>query len=184
MPVKNVAPRQVGVLGSGTVGETLAGGFLQFGYDVMRGSRAPDKLAAWKEKAGPRAQVGSFADAARFGDIVVLAVKGAAAASAVTQAGIEALAGKTVIDTTNPIADKPPEHGVLRFFTNLDESLHERLQKQAPKANFVKAFSCVGAGMMVQPRFAQGKPTMFICGNDSKAKQQVTAVLDQFGWDT
>src|SRR4029077_1524186 len=80
MPAKNGAPKHVGVLGSGTVGETLANGFLKFGYQVMRGSREPDKLAAWKEKAGPAAQVGSFADTARFGEIVVLAVKGLAAA--------------------------------------------------------------------------------------------------------
>jgi predicted dinucleotide-binding enzyme len=96
----------------------------------------------------------------------------------------DGLAGKTVIDTSNPIADAPPVNGVLKFFTSLDESLLEQLQKACPKARFVKAFSSVGSTKMVNPQFAGGPPTMFICGNDAAAKQAVTRILDQFGWDT
>jgi 8-hydroxy-5-deazaflavin:NADPH oxidoreductase len=87
------------------------------------------------------------------------------------------------MDATNPIADAPPESGVIRFFTNLDESLMERLQKKAPDVRFVKAFSCVGNAFMVNPQFPGGPPTMFICGNDAGAKEEVRKILVQFGWD-
>jgi predicted dinucleotide-binding enzyme len=174
--------KKVGVIGSGEVGTTLADGFVKHGWSVMRGTREPKKLDAWKKGAGKDASVGTFAQAAAFGDLVVLAVKGSAAESAVALAG-PALAGKTVIDTTNPIADAPPVDGVLKYFTTLDESLLERLQKAAPKARFVKAFSCVGASLMVDPKLPGGKPTMFVCGNDAGAKAQVFDVLKTFGWE-
>src|SRR5262245_4087292 len=109
--------KKVGVLGSGQVGEVLANGFLKHGYTVMRGSREPSKLDAWKGGAGANASTGTFAEAARFGEMVVLAVKGTAAEAAIAQAGPEQLAGKPVIDATNPIADAPPEKGVTRYFT-------------------------------------------------------------------
>ena len=178
-----MATRKIGVLGSGTVGETLADGLLQHGYEVMRGSREPKKLAPWRERSGPKGQIGTFADAARFGELVVLAVKGTAAESVVQACG-SALDGKVVIDTCNPIADQPPEQGVLVFFTTMTDSLLERLQRKAPKARLVKAFSSVGAGLMVNPAFAGTRPTMFICGNDDRAKTQVAAIVDQFGWET
>jgi predicted dinucleotide-binding enzyme len=176
--------KRVGVLGSGVVAQVLASGFLKHGYQVKVGTRDPAKLSAWLAKAGPNASVGSFAEAAAFSEIVVLAVKGSAAAEAVVKAGPATLAGKTVIDTTNPIADAPPDNGVLRFFTGLDESLMERLQKSFPAVNFVKAFSCVGNAFMVNPSFPDGTPTMFICGNNLEAKSAVTGILRQFGWET
>lgn len=176
--------KKIAVLGSGIVGQTLADGFLKHGYEAMRGSRAPDKLAAWKEKAGKKGSVGTFAEAARFGEIVVLAVKGAAAESVIDLAGAESLAGKTVIDTTNPIADQPPVHGVLRYFTDINGSLMERLQQKVPAARFVKAFSCVGNAYMVDPSFDGVSPTMFICGNDAGAKADVLEILGRFGWET
>jgi predicted dinucleotide-binding enzyme len=174
---------KVGVLGSGVVGQVLADGLLKHGHDVMRGSRDPAKLAAWKAGAGPKAQAGTFAETARFGELVVLAVKGAVAGEVLDACG-DALSGKTVIDTTNPLADTPPVKGVLRFFTGPNESLLEALQARAPKAKLVKAFSCVGNALMVNPQLPGGKPTMFVCGNDEGAKRQVSAVLDQFGWET
>jgi predicted dinucleotide-binding enzyme len=128
--------------------------------------------------------VGSFADAARFAELAVLAVKGTVAADAVRAAGVANLAGKLVIDATNPIAEAPPVDGVLKFFTNLDESLLERLQREFAAVRFVKAFNSVGAYCMVNPQFKGGKPTMFICGNDAAARKTVTTVLDQFGWET
>jgi len=175
--------KKIGVLGSGGVGRTLADGFLKHGYTVMRGTRDPAKLADWKAAAGGRGSVGTFAEAARFGELVVLAVKGAAAESVLDLCGADALAGKTVIDTTNPIAEKPPVNGVLAYFTTLDQSLMERLQKRVPGARFVKAFSCVGDVLMVNPRLKGGPPTMFIAGNDAAAKAEVQSVLDQFGWE-
>jgi predicted dinucleotide-binding enzyme len=173
---------KIGVIGSGQVGETLANGFAKHGHEVMRGSRDPSKLAEWKRGAGPNAQVGTFEETARFGEIVVLAVKGKAAEDAIALCG-SSLDGKVVIDTTNPIADAPPTHGVISFFTGPNDSLLERLQKRTPKGRLVKAFSCVGAPLMVNPKLPS-KPTMFICGNDPAAKEQVRAILDQFGWET
>lgn len=175
--------KKVAVLGSGVVGETLSGGFLAHGYEVMRASRDPAKLADWKTKAGAKAQTGTFAEAAKWGDLVVLAVKGDAAKSALELAGAENTAGKTVIDTTNPIGGAPVD-GVLPFFSKMDQSLMEQLQQANPKARLVKCFSSVGAGRMVNPDFGGTKPTMFICGNDDAAKAEVKGVLDLFGWET
>ncbi|HSG99895.1 MAG TPA: NAD(P)-binding domain-containing protein [candidate division Zixibacteria bacterium] len=179
-----MSKKRVAVIGSGPVGETLANGFLAHGYHVMRASRSPEKLADWLDRAGERAHTGNPAAASAWANTVVLAVKGGAAESTLQLCGIENLAGKTVIDTTNPIAEAPPENGVLRFFTTLDESLMERLQRAAPEAHFVKAFSCVGHAHMVEPEFAGEKPTMFICGNDPDAKASVVSALEKFGWET
>ena len=178
-----MAIRKIGVLGSGKVGEVLADGFLKHGYDVMRGSRDPGKLAAWKQAGGARASAGTFAETAAFGQVVVLAVKGVAAAQVVEAAGAANLAGKTVLDATNPIAEAPPVNGVIRFFTDLNGSLMEKLQQQVPAAHFVKAFSCVGNALMVNPQLPGGPPTMFICGNDAGAKAEASAILTQFGWE-
>jgi predicted dinucleotide-binding enzyme len=174
---------KIGIIGSGIVAQTLGGGFLKHGHEVVMGTRDPAKLAEWTQQ-NPQGKVGSFADAARFAELAVLAVKGTAAADAVRVAGAANLAGKPVIDTTNPIAEAPPVDGVLKFFTSLDESLLERLQREFAAVRFVKAFNSVGAPCMVNPQFKGGKPTMFICGNDAAARKTVTTVLDQFGWET
>jgi predicted dinucleotide-binding enzyme len=174
---------KVGILGSGDVAKALAGGFLRHAHEVMLGTRSPSKLADWAAK-NPQAAVASASKAAAFGELLVLAVKGTAAAEALRAAGEANLAGKTLIDATNPIADSPPSNGVLRFFTNLDESLMERLQREFAEAHFVKAFNSVGNACMVNPQFKGGKPTMFICGNDEAAKRTVGAIIEQFGWET
>jgi 8-hydroxy-5-deazaflavin:NADPH oxidoreductase len=174
---------KIGVIGSGIVAQTLASGFIEHGHDVVIGTREPSKLADWA-KANVKGRVMSFTVAAEFGDVVVLAVKGSAAADAVRAAGAANLAGKPVIDACNPIADAPPENGVLKFTTDLSTSLLEQLQREFSAVKFVKAFNSVGAACMVNPKFAGGKPTMFICGNDAGAKKTVTAILDQFGWET
>lgn len=179
-----MAKEKVAVLGSGIVGEVLANGFLKYGYTVMRASREPGKLKEWKAKAGNNASIGNFEEAAIFGELIVLSVKGTAAESAVKLCGLARLKGKTVIDTTNPIADEPPQNGVLKYFTGINDSLMERLQRLAPEARFVKAFSSVGNAFMVNPQFPGGKPSMFICGNDEQAKNVVTTILTQFGWET
>ena len=173
---------KIGVIGSGDVGRVLASGFLKHGHEVVLGTRDPAKLAAWAE-ANPRARVSDFAEVATFGEVVVLAVKGAAASDALAAAGADALAGKVIIDATNPIGGAP-QNGVLKFFTSLDESLMERLQKQFPTAKLVKAFNSVGNARMVNPDFGGVRPTMFICGNDAAAKGTVARILDQFGWET
>lgn len=174
---------KVGILGSGIVGQTLAAGFLKYGHQVKIGTGNASKLNNWLGTAGTNASVGSFADAASFGEAIVLAVKGTAALDVLEKSGANSLANKTVIDATNPIADAAPVNGVLQFFTNLNSSLMEELQKKYPQINFVKAFSCVGNALMVNPDFGGVKPTMFIAGNNINAKAKVKEILDTFGWE-
>src|SRR5574340_845928 len=173
---------KIGILGSGDVAKALAGGFLKHGHDVTLGTRTPAKLAEWAAK-NPKGRIAGFADAASYGELVVLAVKGTAALEVLRLAGAANLAGKPVIDVTNPIADAPPVNGVLQYYTSLDESQMERLQREFAGARFVKAFNSVGNAFMVNTQFKGGRPTMFICGNDEAAKQIVTGILDQFGWE-
>ncbi|HXH18801.1 MAG TPA: NAD(P)-binding domain-containing protein [Chitinophagales bacterium] len=175
--------KKIGILGSGAVGQALGSGFLKHGYEVMIGTREPRKLNEWKNK-NSQGKTGTFEETAAFGEIVVLAAKGTAADSVLKSAGGRNLEGKVVIDATNPIADTPPQNGVLKYFTTLEESLMERLQKNHPKARFVKAFSCIGSALMVNPDFGGLKPTMFICGNDEAAKSEVKTILDTFGFET
>jgi predicted dinucleotide-binding enzyme len=175
--------RKVGIIGSGIVGQTLANGFIKHGYEVTIGTNTPAKREELTSRTNGRAKVGSFEDAARFGDIVVLTTKGSAAEAALRAAGIDNLRGKTVIDTTNPIADAPPVNGVLQYFTSPNQSLLERLQGLAPDAHLVKSFSCVGNAFMVNPDFSGVRPTMFICGNDDDAKDEVRRILDRFGFE-
>ncbi len=118
---------KIGILGSGDVAKALAAGFLRHGHPVMLGTRDRERLAPWLAQH-PQATVGSVTEAAAFGELLVLAVKGSAATQVLDAAGAARLAGKTVIDTTNPIADAPPRNGVLEFFTGPNESLLERLQ--------------------------------------------------------
>lgn len=173
---------KVGVLGSGDVAQTLAAGFLKYKHDVTMGTRDASKLAAFAEEHSG-VKVGSFADAAKFGELLVLAVKGDAALTVLRAAGAGNLAGKTVIDPTNAIQDAPPVDGVIQSFTGPNESLMEQLQKEFADAHFVKAFSCIGSATMVDPKFKEGKPTMFIAGNDAGAKKTVSGVCTQFGWE-
>jgi predicted dinucleotide-binding enzyme len=171
--------KRVGVLGSGQVAQVLAAGFKKHGHAVTIGSRDPAKLADFAGKHDMA--TGDFAAAAAFGEIVVLAVKGTTALSALALAGDANLAGKIVVDVNNPIAEEPPQGGILRYFTGPNDSLMERLQAAHPAARFVKAWSSVGNAFFVNPVLPGGPPTMFICGNDLAAKAEVTAILHVFG---
>ncbi len=171
--------KKIGIIGSGVVAAALSTGLKIHGYQVMVSSRDETKRKKVAEGTGTIA--GSFKDAAAFGEILILAVKGSIAVEVVSSLAPQ-INGKTVIDATNPIAEKPPVNGVIQFFTTLDDSLMERLQKTAPKANFVKAFNSVGNALMVDPGFA-AKPTMFICGNDPDSKREVSALLEEVGWE-
>jgi 8-hydroxy-5-deazaflavin:NADPH oxidoreductase len=176
---------KIGIIGSAMVAQTLGKAFLTEGHEVMLGSRDPSKesLKKWKTE-NPAVQTGSFANAAAFGELLVLAIAGHGAAQALQLSEHKNLEGKTVIDVTNPIAQAPPQNGVLQFSSSINKSLMEELQLLVPKAKFVKAFNSVGAGQMYKPSYKEGKPSMFICGNDETAKKQVTAILDRFGWET
>jgi len=175
--------KKIGIIGSGMVGQTLANGFITHGYEVMIGTNSPGKHAELKEKTAGKAKVGSFEETAKFGETIILATKGSATEAAFKSAGPSNFKGKTVLDATNPIAETAPVNGVLQYFVPMNDSLMERLQKTAPEANFVKCFSSVGAGSMVNPDFGGVKPTMFICGNNESAKQETKKILDLFGWE-
>jgi 8-hydroxy-5-deazaflavin:NADPH oxidoreductase len=178
-----MAKKKIGIVGSGIVAQVLGDGFLNHGYEVMMGTRDAGKLTDWKAKSNNTARIGSVEDTAASGEIIVLAVKGTVAESLIKSVAPR-LSGKTVIDATNPIAEGAPENGVLKFSTDLNHSLMEKLQASAPSANFVKAFSCVGNHLMVNPNLPGGKPTMFIAGNNEGARKEVTAILELFGWET
>ena len=170
-----------GVLGSAVVAQTLTKGLKTHGFDVRIASRTPAKLAEFSAETG--VATGTFAEVAAWADHLILAVAGSAAEDALNLAGADNLRGKVVIDTTNPIAKQPPEDGVLRFFTALDDSLMERLQRAFPDVRFVKAFNSVGNARMVNPQLPGGPPTMFYCGDDADAKATVARLLVRFGWD-
>jgi predicted dinucleotide-binding enzyme len=173
----------VGIVGSGDVGLALANGFIKHGFSVMMGTNNSAKREGLKKLTGGKASVGKFEDAAKFGELIVLAVKGTAAEASIKLCGPANFKGKTVIDAVNPISEVPPVNGVLTFFTTFQESLMERLQKLVPDANFVKAFNSVGNSVMVNPDFKGQVPTMFICGNNSNSKKQVAFILEKFGWE-
>jgi hypothetical protein len=174
--------KKIGILGSGNVAKELAKGFLKNGYPVTMGTGHPEKLRDFKNTEAPHVEIGSFEEAAAFGELLVLAVKGTAAKEALNLAGAAHLSGKTILDATNPIADKAPENGVLHFFTDLETSLMEQLQQAFPDARFVKAYNSVGAAFMVDPPF-ESRPTMFICGDDENAKKEASEIIGLFGWD-
>ena len=173
-------PVHVGILGSGDVGRALAKGFAGLGHDVMIGSRDPQKLADFAASAGPHVSAGTFAEAARSGDILVLATLGVATEEAIRLAGIDAFRGKVVIDTTNPLDFSRGVPPVLSI--GHTDSLGEVIQRLIPEARVVKAFNTVGNALMVHPQLKGGPPDMFLCGNDEDAKKIVGQICDAFGW--
>jgi 8-hydroxy-5-deazaflavin:NADPH oxidoreductase len=173
---------RVGVLGTGDVGRALGTAFVSLGHEVRMGARDAGnaKAAAWAQGAGPRASHGTFAEAARFGEIVVLATLGLANEAALRGAGLDAFDGKVLIDTTNPLdfsGGMPP-----RLAVGHTDSGGEQVQRLLPRAKVVKAFNTVGHAHMYRPSFPGGPPDMFLCGDDDGAKAEVSALLADFGW--
>ena len=177
--------KKIGIIGSGQVGQSLARGFLKYNYPVMIGSRSRQKQSELESLIGGEIRVGDFPKTAAYGEIIVLAVKGSIASDALQTIPSPALKDKIIIDATNPIADSQPENGVLKFFTDQNHSLMEQLQASFSESMFVKAFSCIGSALMVNPHFDGGlRPTMFICGNNEEAKMEVKHITDLFGFET
>ncbi|MEO9295646.1 MAG: NADPH-dependent F420 reductase [Nitrososphaera sp.] len=171
----------VGIIGSGEVGQKLGDGFVELGHKVMIGSRDTNKLAAWAGRHKGRASTGSFSQAAEFGDLVVIATSWTGTKSALEMAGgPKHFAGKVVIDVTNPLdfSTMPP-----RLSVGCDDSAGEIVQRTLPNAKVVKAFNIIGNPHMFRPKFEEGTPTMFICGNDESAKKTVTDIVTAFGHD-
>ena len=172
-------PLKIGVLGSGSAGRTLANGFLDHAHRVMIGSRTPDKLRDWLREAGREAQVGTFEQAARFGELIVLSVNGRAAEDVIRLADLESFAGKIVLDASDPLDFSSGRPGL---FVGTTDSLGERVQRLIPNAYVVKALNIVQADVMINPTLTGDEPDMFIAGDSDEAKQTVTNLLEEFGW--
>ena len=175
---------KIGILGSGDVGQAIGAGFVTVGHAVRLGSRVVtnDKALSWAREMGPRASVGTFADTASFGELVVLATLGVATDSALAIAGPEHLRGKVVIDATNPLS--APSGAAPTLAITGEDSGGERVQRLLPDSRVVKAFNTVGFPLMFRPELPGGPPDMFIAGNDAAAKAVVTELLKGFGWGT
>jgi hypothetical protein len=173
---------KVGILGTGDVGQALGAGFAQLGHDVMMGSRDPqsEKVQAWVAKTGPHAGAGTFAAAASFGEVLVLATLWSGTESAIRLAGAANCAGKVVMDATNPLVFTPVAPPALAL--GHTDSGGEQVQRWLPAARVVKVYNTVGHAHMVNPSFPGGPPDMFICGNDAAAKKTVTEICRAFGW--
>jgi len=172
---------RVGILGSGDVAKSLARGFLKEGHEVMLGSREPAKLDSWVRDTGRGASSGTFSETAKFGELAVLAVHGTKSVEAVQIAGVDHFNGKVVIDATNPldVSGGPPP----KLVGGLGDSGGELNQNALPRAFVVKAFNTVGHAHFYQPEFPGGPPDMFLCGNDAGAKEQVSRICRDFGWN-
>lgn len=172
---------KVGILGSGTVGQALAIGFLKSGHEVMVGTRNTKKLADWLENEGEGAEAGSFAQAAKFGQMLVLCCRGMVATEVISMASKDNFTNKILIDVTNPLIFE--KEGVApKPAYGFPDSLGLRVQKTLPKTKVVKAFNIVGAPYMCNPNLAEGTPDMFIAGNDIGAKEEVTKIAEGWGW--
>jgi predicted dinucleotide-binding enzyme len=163
--------QRVGIIGSGEVGKALARGFASRNCEVKIGSRAKTS------------ELVTFDEAAKFGEIIVLATKWEGTQNALQLADPVHFRGKLVIDATNPIkyGDDGQPIGLERGFS---DSAGEQVQRWLPGAKVVKAFNIVGNALMVDPKLPGGPPTMFIAGNDDGAKKAVTEILVDFGWET
>jgi predicted dinucleotide-binding enzyme len=179
-----MAKSRIGILGTGEVGRALSTGFIGLGHEVKIGSRDPGshKLRTWLTKTGAGASAGTFAEAAAFGEVVVLATLWSGTQNALELASPQNLDRKVLIDATNPLLFAPNAPPSLAIgHTN---SGGEQVQRWVPRARVVKAFNTIGNAHMVNPEFPDGAPDMFICGNDLEAKKTVTEICEAFGWPT
>ncbi|MEP6696240.1 MAG: NAD(P)-binding domain-containing protein [Pseudonocardiales bacterium] len=170
------------VLGTGVVGRAIGGKLVSLGQETMMGSRTArnDNAAAWVGEAGSLASAGTFRDAAAFGQVIVNATTGAASLEALAAAGADNLAGKTLIDVANPLdfsQGMPPTLSVCN-----DDSLAEQIQRAFPDTHVVKSLNTMNCDVMVDPGLLSGSHTVFVCGNDTRAKEQVVGLLTSFGW--
>ncbi|GAA1371841.1 NADPH-dependent F420 reductase [Streptomyces beijiangensis] len=170
-----------GVLGTGAVGSALGGKLVELGHEVVMGSRTKDNPQAleWAQGAGPRAGCGTFADSAAFAERIVVAVNGRVALAALQAAGEAELAGKLLVDVSNPIAF---EDGLLRVAPVESDSVGALLQRSFPEARVVKTLNTVNLAVMIDPDRVPGEHQLFMCGDDVGAKEETVALLGEFGW--
>ena len=173
---------RIGVLGTGNVGRTLGSALLRGGHEVRLGSRTAGNETAveWASNVGGPASEGTFADAAGFGELLINATAGAASLRALEMAGAEQLAGKVLVDVSNPL---DTSHGMPPTLTVCnDDSLGEQIQRALPDVRVVKALNTVTAAVMVDPTLVGGSHTIFVAGDHDPAKAQVSELLQEFGW--
>lgn len=171
---------KIGVLGSGMVAQGLSARLAELGHNVVIGTRDADKLRGW-QSSNQRVLIGSFAETAAHGDIVINATNGAGSLSALTMAGDENLADKILIDVSNPLDFSDGFPPSLTVFGK--DSLAEQIQRAFPMTKVVKTLNTVTARVMTHPlEIANGDHHVFISGNDADAKNQVTELLRSFGW--
>jgi 8-hydroxy-5-deazaflavin:NADPH oxidoreductase len=173
---------KIGVLGTGDVGRVLGSGFVALGHEVKLGSRdaTNPKAVEWAEKNGPGASAGTFADAVKHGDVIILATSWTGALNALDLAGVDNFDGKVILDATNPLDFSKGAPPTLSVGTT--DSAAEQIQRKLPKARVVKCFNIVGNPHMVKPSFPDGQPDMFICGDDEDAKKTATDLCKELGW--
>lgn len=173
----------IGILGTGMVGQALGVGFLAQGHQVMIGSRDPhsEKVTAWVQEQGEHASSGTFAETAAWGEILVLCTLWSGTENALQLADAANFAGKVVLDVTNPLVFAPNAPPALAL--GHTDSGGEQVQRWLPEAHVVKAFNIVGAPHMVNPNFPGGPPDMFIGGNERSAKATVSQICQDFGWN-
>jgi predicted dinucleotide-binding enzyme len=173
---------KIGILGTGVVGQSLGRGFAGRGHDVMIGSRDPasGKLDEWVAQSGGHGSAGTFAQAAAFGELLVLATSWEGTENAIRLAEPRNFEGKVVIDVTNPLDFSS---GAPKLALGWSDSGGEQVQAWLPGAKVVKAFNIITAGAMVDPDYPCGPPTMFIAGDDEGAVRQVSGICTEFGWE-
>jgi len=173
---------RVGVLGTGDVGRRLASKLVALGHEVKMGSRTAKnaKAVEWTKASGPKASAGTFADAAKFGEVVFNCTAGSVSLEALKLAGGKNPSGKVLVDVANPLdfsKGMPPTLTVCNT-----DSLGEQIQRAFPDAKVVKALNTMGNELMVNPGLVPGEHDTFVCGNDAQAKAKVVEILRAFGW--
>lgn len=170
---------KIGIIGAGSVGKVLAKGWLDSGHTVKISSRDPmsESLFTWKEQMGPDCHIATFEEAAAFGEVIVLAINWSGVEAVLKQIGQPALGHKVIIDLSNAVEFSETPQLALK-----NTSAGELIQQWIPGSRVVKTLNMVGSATMVNPAYTQGTPVMYLCGNDTEAKDIVQQLLRDIGW--
>lgn len=169
----------IGIIGAGSVGKVLAKGWIDAGHSVKISSRDPmsESLFTWKEQMGPDCHIATFEEAASFGEVIVLAINWSGVETVLKQISTTALHDKVIIDLSNAVEFSETPQLALKGI-----SAGELIQQWLPGSRVVKTLNMVGSATMVNPSFTEGRPVMYLCGNDEQAKSTVQQLLASIGW--
>lgn len=170
---------RIGILGSGDVGKQLGKGLIKIGHEVKIGTRDTEKLKEWVREVGKSGSAGNFKDAAKFGEVIIIATLWAGTENAINLAEKNNFKGKIVIDVTNPLdfsGGMPP-----KYVGGVGNSAGEQVQKWLKDTKVVKAFNTIGNHIMCNPKRGEGDPDLFIAGNN-EGKKFVEDIAKKFGW--